>query len=188
MLACLCLGLVFMPGICADLLAYKRDAIMSGEWWRLWGGHFVHFTPMHAFVNGTLLLLLSVLLGRAYSWKLVGALFLFGPPVISFALLYLVPEMDIYRGASALAALFLTISIGHAFGRAHRITVFLLYTLIIVWLAKLLIEIAGGISFSNLPPTVHVAWQAHVAGILAGVAFSIGLRRQSLRSEGNARN
>ena len=183
MLACLCLGLVLIPETWADLAAYKRDVIMSGEWWRLWSGHFVHFTPMHAFVNSALLLLLSVVIGRVYSWKLVGALFLIGPPVISLALLYLVPEMDTYRGTSALAALFMTISIALALDRTHGITAFLLYALIVVWLAKLFSEIAGGIGFSNLPPGVHVAWQAHIAGILVGMALNFGLRQLELRAK-----
>ena len=175
-LALILLGLILLPENWAELLAYKREAIIAGEWWRLWSGHFVHFTAMHAFVNCTLLLLLSALLMRAYSWKLVWGLLLLGSPVISLALICFAPEMVSYRGASALAALVMALLISHTLSHVRRTAAYFLYALIIAWLAKLSIEATGGINFSDLPPAVHVAWQAHVAGILIGITVSFSFQ------------
>ena len=182
-LALLCIGMVFLPESLAELLEYKRDAIIGGEWWRLWSGHFTHFTLMHAFVNCATLLLLTVLLVRVYSWTLILILFIFGPLVISLSLMSVVHEMAIYRGASALAALFLAMLIVQTIERAHGISAFMLYALIVTWLVKLSVEAAGGMSLSNLSPSIHVAWQAHVAGILAGIAVSSGLKWLIKRTE-----
>lgn len=176
-LASICFGLVFLPEGLGELMAYNRDAILAGEWWRLWSGHFVHFTVMHAWTNCALLLLLAVALGRIGSWTLVLGLLIIGPVAISLALMILVPEMVAYRGASALAALFLAACAGHAFEKARGMSVVFLGMLLIAWLAKLFLEVTDGTNFSDLPTGVHVAWQAHIAGILMGIAVYVAMKR-----------
>lgn len=178
--ASICLGLVFLPEGLGELMSYNRQAILAGEWWRLWSGHFAHFTLMHAWTNCALLFLLTVALGRIGSWRLVLGLFVIGPFAISLALMILVPEMVSYRGTSALAALFLTVCAGHVFERARGMSVFFLGMLLIVWSAKLFLEVRDGTSFSNLPTGVHAAWQAHIAGILMGIAVYAAMKRKGM--------
>lgn len=170
------LALLLAPESWVNALEYQRDTILSGEWWRLWSGHFVHFTAMHAWVNCMLLALLLQLICRVYSWKLVASLMISGPPLISLALMCIVPEMTVYRGASALAALFLAVFMGYALSKARGMPALLLYAVAIAWLAKLYAESNGSEALSNLPAGVHVAWQAHIAGILAGTAAALALR------------
>lgn len=176
-LVSLCLALVFLPEGLGEPMSYNREAILSGEWWRLWTGHFVHFTSMHAWTNCVLLFLLTVALGRIGPWRLVLGLFVVGPVAISFALMILVPEMVAYRGASALAALLLAVCAGHAFEKARGMSAFLLGMLLVAWSAKLFLEVTDGTNFSNLPTGIHVAWQAHIAGILMGIAVCVAMKR-----------
>lgn len=55
----------------ADALAYGREALAAGQWWRALSGHFVHLGPVHAALNlGGLfaLLLLCPAPQRAGEW------------------------------------------------------------------------------------------------------------------------
>lgn len=83
-------------------LLYDRTAILRGEWWRLWTGHWVHFSFSHLAWN------LAVLLGAAAwlehlrpGWLLHYTLV--GAPLISLVLLVGEPAMQIYGGLSGLA-------------------------------------------------------------------------------------
>lgn len=173
-LAGLAIAPVFMPD--QDWMAYDRTDILAGEWWRLWTGHFSHFTSMHALMNGVLLLLLSLTLHEIYTRGFVLALAFIGPVAISILLALLVPEMIIYRGASALASLFMALLICHAFYHMRGKSVLILYVLIFAWLLKLVLE-SQGVSVTDLPYPIHVAWQAHLAGILIGVSVFFVTRR-----------
>lgn len=169
-----------MPEHWAVWMAYNREAILDGEWWRLWTGHFIHFTLMHAFVNGALLLLLSLTLVEVYSRKFVLTLVFIGPVAISILLALFVPEMAWYRGASALASLFMALLIGHAFYRRRGKSVSILYALIFAWLIKLILE-SLGVSLADLPYPIQVAWQAHLAGILIGVSVCFTSKQFALK-------
>lgn len=46
------------------LMIFDRPAIASGQLWRLWTGHWIHFTWFHWALNGAGLLLYLLLLGR----------------------------------------------------------------------------------------------------------------------------
>ena len=43
------------PASVLGTLAYKSDAILAGETWRLWTGHLVHFSWKHALADGIVL-------------------------------------------------------------------------------------------------------------------------------------
>lgn len=169
-----------MPEHWANWMAYDREAILAGEWWRLWSGHFTHFTLMHASVNSALLILLTLILNRVYSRKFILALLFIGPIAISLLLALLVPEMVMYRGASALASLLMALLICHAFYRVQGRSISILYTIVFGWSIKLIFE-SLGISLTDLPHPIHVAWQAHLAGMLMGVAIYFGSRQYVLR-------
>ncbi|MBI2813633.1 MAG: rhombosortase [Opitutae bacterium] len=89
-------------GLAPRVFLYDRTAIMHGEAWRLWTGHWVHFSASHLAWN------LVVLLG-AGTWLeqarpgLPGRFTLVGAPLISLGLLGLTPAMQAYGGLSGLA-------------------------------------------------------------------------------------
>jgi len=99
--------LVFVSGDLAAILQYDRNAIMSGELWRLLTGHLVHFSLPHL---GFDLLAFAVagwgIERRGYplfGWLLAGSAF-----AISFAMFLWLPPLRVYGGLSGIvfAALF----------------------------------------------------------------------------------
>ena len=89
------------PGI-HDAFLYDRAAILHGAGWRLWTGHWVHFSPSHLFWNLAVLLGAGVWLERLLpGWLLRYTLI--AAPLISLALLLGEPAMHFYGGLSGLA-------------------------------------------------------------------------------------
>ncbi len=96
-----CMVLNQLPGSWQLALQYQRDAILSGEFWRLASGHLVHLNTPHLFMN---------LLGFWLIWLLfltresACALCLYRLPVLmigsALTLLALSPEVAWYRGLS----------------------------------------------------------------------------------------
>lgn len=89
------------PGI-HDALFYQRAAVSHGDWWRLWTGHWVHFSFSHLGWNLLVLLAAGCWLeylqpGRLLRYTLVAA------PLISLVLLEGEPAMETYGGLSGLA-------------------------------------------------------------------------------------
>lgn len=95
-------GPALLAGLAPAVFLYDRTALLHGEWWRLWTGHWVHFSPSHLAWN------LVVLIG-AGCWLeqvrpgLLTRFALLGPPLISLGLLTLAPKMAVYGGLSGLA-------------------------------------------------------------------------------------
>lgn len=86
----------------ADLLIYKRDAILDGEVWRLITGHWVHLGWRHLAMNVTGLALIWYLFGagqRPVVWLGLVAAITLGQ---SLSLLVFHPEVDWYAGLSGL--------------------------------------------------------------------------------------
>mgnify|MGYP001555317035 FL=1 len=83
-------------------LIYDRTAILSGQIWRMFTGHWVHFSATHLIYD-------SLALGVA-GWIIetqklprFGWLCLLAPWLISAVLLWLEPQMRFFGGLSALA-------------------------------------------------------------------------------------
>lgn len=86
-----------------EVFIYDRAAILSGEWWRLWTGHWVHFSASHAACNLGPLVLATVWLESVrpgWTVRLVGV----SAPSLGLGLLALAPEMHAYGGLSGLLA------------------------------------------------------------------------------------
>jgi rhomboid family GlyGly-CTERM serine protease len=93
--------LAFVPAG-RDLLLYDRSAILQGEWWRLWTGHWMHFSFSHLAWNLVVLLGAGAWLERLQPNRLPGFLLLVAP-LISVILLIGEPGMQSYGGLSGLA-------------------------------------------------------------------------------------
>jgi rhomboid family GlyGly-CTERM serine protease len=91
----------FVPAV-RDVLLYNRAAILQGEGWRLWTGHWIHFSSSHFFWNAAVLTAAGAWLERerpgAFAWFL-----LLAAPVVSLLLLVGAPAMATYGGLSGLA-------------------------------------------------------------------------------------
>lgn len=102
----LALAAFFAPGA-SEALAFDRTQILQGAWWRLWTGHWVHFSGSHLAWNLAVLLPAGIwaegLQPARTRWLLV-----VGPAVIGLALLGFVPALARYGGLSGLASGLLT--------------------------------------------------------------------------------
>lgn len=151
-------------------LAWERQAILAGEVWRLWSGHFVHYGAPHALSNGLSLLVLGICLPHV-TGRAIARCLLLAPVLISLALLALAPQLATYRGASGLVALLLTML---AVSALRTVRQRLWGGLLLAALAvKLTLEALGLAIGTSLPDTVAVVWQAHAAAALLGLLWVV---------------
>ena len=152
-------------------LIYDRSAILSGELWRMFTGHWIHFSPSHLVYD---LLALGVAGWIIETQKLpyFGWLCLLTPWLISSVLLLSEPQMQRFGGLSALAT---TAIVYLALFGLHDAPPWRW-----VCLAALL-GIAGKICFEmttgrmlfattgNVPVTVSVT--SHISGVMVALLF-----------------
>lgn len=86
----------------AAVLQYQRDAIIEGQYWRLFTGHWAHLGWQHLIMNLGGLTVIWILFGEVLhgrkAWMITAAIALF----ISSALLFVYPQIEWYVGLSGL--------------------------------------------------------------------------------------
>ena len=165
----LCIVLALIPDRWVEVFAFDRQAILHGEVWRLWTGHLVHFSTLHA-VFDVLTLFFASQIVEAESGPLrllsvlgIGALF------ISSGMLLWVPDMAFYRGTSGISAMMMVLAASALCRHSWRLQI-LLAVLGVLLLSKTWLDATGYVRIaSSLPDGVHLAWQTHVFGIVTGV-------------------
>jgi len=156
-------------------LEYNRDALATGEGWRLWTGHFVHFSLRHAAVDLMALSALVLCLERRGEGWVAVSLLLCASPLLSLSLYFSVPGLTIYRGASGLCAT-ITVMLGLRLWRDSRRSRPFVLIIAILFIGKLMGESSGAAAnFSGLAGGVQVAWQAHLLGALLAALFDFGI-------------
>lgn len=153
----------------ADALAFDREAILGGEFWRLFTGNWIHWSFSHLFWNVALIAAVGIPLERdarrQLTLAIVGGTLLIGP-----TLFVLEPEMARYAGLSGLAAAGLTTLIirNLSSGKEPRA---LWAAAALLLGAKIAVELvdptpmlagAGSSTFQSVP-------LAHLVGVLAGI-------------------
>jgi rhomboid family GlyGly-CTERM serine protease len=85
-----------------DLFLLDRGAMAVGEVWRLWSGHWVHFSASHLLWNVAVLLAAGAWLEHirpGLLWRHTGI----AAPLIGLAIMIGEPDLQIYGGLSGLA-------------------------------------------------------------------------------------
>ena len=145
--------------------------MLSGELWRLWSAHLVHYSVGHAVLDGLACLLLAAGLRQIGAGQGMLLRLAVIAPVLSLLMLLAVPEMAIYRGASGLAMVLLA-ALSLALWRIRPNWRPGLLALAAVLALKLVADIYGFAVFpGNLPPDIAIAWQVHLAGLVCGWLF-----------------
>lgn len=98
-LAGLFLLLALWPGA-EPALRYQREAILEGQVWRVFTGHFVHLNLNHALLNGAGTLMLAAFLPRELPVRYWWPVLLLAPFVISLGLWLRQPALLSYVGFS----------------------------------------------------------------------------------------
>ncbi len=167
----------------AGLLEYRRTLAFS-EPWRLFTGHFVHLSFLHALLNGVALLLLDRLFAdRLRPRELFGMLAIV-PVVMSLAFWLVLPELQWYRGLSGvLHAVFFAgcvAWIGQSAGRSRWLPIAALFGATI----KVLAEQTWDASFPvHELLRVSVVPQAHLIGAVVGTAVGLAFRQRRQQAE-----
>jgi rhomboid family GlyGly-CTERM serine protease len=174
------LALAWLPEQGAAQLAYVTQSIFSGEMWRLWTAHFVHFSLQHAASDALALCLTAMLAERLAGQRTVWIALAACPPLISLGLIVAVPGLEEYRGASGLVvmmAALCAVKLWETSSGAGRIMIAALGS---GFVAKTLADATGhGFSLTGLPGGVVVAWQAHILGAICAIAFAVVERERA---------
>jgi rhomboid family GlyGly-CTERM serine protease len=168
-----------LPEAALERLTLVPEAIFSGEWWRLWTGHFVHFSLLHGIADLGAVLVCGLYVEHRWPARAYALLWLCAPLLLSCSLLLTAPELAEYRGASALAAMFATIA-GLALWREQPRLRWALLVLGTLFALKTLIDalkLPLPLTVTDLPSDVQVVWQAHVIGMLLGFAWFYAMPR-----------
>ena len=175
--------LVIRCGDWRDVLLYDRSAVASGQWWRLWTGHLVHFGWPHFVADAGLFVILGwliepkqPLLARfALVWMTAG---------ISLAIFFFDPGMQRYGGLSAYNLGLLLFYAGQ--GWRKNWTDWFWPAVLVIYAGELILEATVGqghgggmIQFDD--PGVHVATTAHLAGTVGGLILLALDRRRAAK-------
>ncbi|NYE59556.1 rhomboid family GlyGly-CTERM serine protease [Duganella sp. 1224] len=156
-----------------ELWQFDRHAILSGEIWRLWTCHLVHYSARHALMDFATALAAGAIALPALGWRRLCLIVALSAPLISAGLLLLAPDLLYYRGASGMAVMLVVLAAGTLWPRAGRRARAALVLLGVALSVKIAAEALGYVaSWSGLPPGVAVAWQAHLLGAVLA-AFTV---------------
>ncbi len=176
LLLCLLLQLLELHA----LLRYDRDAILSGAFWRLFTGHFMHLGWSHLSLNLAGLLLVWLLFGALQSWKQWLLHWVFSALSVAFGLLWFNPELIWYVGLSGvLHGLFVAGVLTEVRYRKP-----LAVPVLLVFIAKLIWEqLYGPLPGSEQSAGGPVVVDAHLYGAVGGlISWLLCVIQQALKS------
>jgi rhomboid family GlyGly-CTERM serine protease len=157
-------------------LIYNRTEILSGEVWRLYTGHWVHFSSRHLICD-LLPVCVSGWIAESLALPFLGWLWLLAPWLIGLALLAFEPGISECGGLSGLAVT-LVIYVAITGWNARGAWRWICRAALIATMAKLACECVTGRSvfdtFDGLP--VVVSTTAHVTGAACGCLLYIAAR------------
>jgi len=150
-----------------ELLVYERELIgHQHQWWRLWSGHWVHWSAYHLALNvGGLLVWVLLCPMRWTPWRWLGIV-AFLSAMVSLWLYANQPQMTRYAGFSGvLHGLFLLGLVPHALRRDLIAGLCLLYLV-----GKIVWEQVFGVPLSDAERIgAAVATDAHLAGAIGAL-------------------
>jgi membrane associated rhomboid family serine protease len=187
-LSLICGLLAGAPGEAVNWLSLDRHALLSGELWRLWTGHLVHFSAMHAAEDIMLLFVVTAIAEREIGGRETAIALLVGAPLISLGLILLVPDLARYEGSSGLSALLGFIA-GTLIWRRSPHLRFAIGCIGLAVIAKTSLDAAGFLAgYASVPAGVRIAWQAHViAWAIAAASLALGAQARIKSREQGAR-
>jgi len=169
------------------MLAFEKEAIVQGEWWRLWTAHFTHFKYSQLVMNSAVMAVMGLIAGRFTKIWLLLLFFIIAMPVMTGLLLVTTPHLLFYRGAVGITAMMWMIATWFLIVESKPFS--LGYWLGVVFLL-LFIAKAGMEGLVLLSPSyrhfsgLNIAWLVQLFGALAGLAFFNGLHQMHITKSG----
>lgn len=159
-----------LPGWSAALVL-DRAALAHGEWWRLWTGHWVHFSPSHLAWNLAVVLVAGTWLARVRPGRLLGFTLL-AAPLISAAVLACEPHLARYGGLSGLATGLAALLALTELERSRRDAAFWSVFLVLIAAKSGLDGATVMPLFSRFAtPGLQASTAAHLAGLAAALVY-----------------
>ena len=153
----------------SDTLLFRRAELASGEYWRLWTGHLVHFGGRHLIADLAVFLVAGTWLESFAPWTARGFLVL-APAAISAFLYFADPHLTFYGGLSGVAVGLLVL-LALVQLRHDKLAPRWIWVGVLVLVAvKVALE-----AFTNTPlvsdfgPDIKVSSLAHLGGILCAL-------------------
>ena len=167
----------------AQLLAYHRDYISSGEFWRLLTGHLVHSNTWHYLLNLASLLFIGALFGQLLSGAVWATAFVFCGLSISGIYWFFAPGFTSYVGLSAVLYGVIIIGAIQDLPKNKLIAI----ALIIIVTGRVIWQQFDGAS-ESLTELVEnrVAIESHLFGIITGYLFSLLLFLKNVLNKGDS--
>jgi rhomboid family GlyGly-CTERM serine protease len=159
------------PDTFFPLLSLDRSKLAQGEAWRIITGNFVHFGWVHTLMNIAAFMIFAFALANAFSTARFITLILFCGAAVGVGVYCLNPEYEIYAGLSgAIHGFFVA---GLLANKRHALWLNSIF--IAVLFGKVLIEHRTNYHATELQSLlpVAVAYDAHLYGALAGLAFAV---------------
>ncbi len=189
LLAALCWMVWHLAPHNISMLAFEKEAIAHGEWWRLWTAHFTHFSHAQLIINSAMLTVAGLIAGRYTKiWQLIFSL-LTAMPIIAGLLLLTSPHLLFFRGATGIAAMMWVLAAWFLLVEEKRFSwrYWVGLCFLLLFTGK-----AGMEGLILLSPDSHrmsgfqAAWLAQLYGALLGMAFFNGLHQLHMtRNEKN---
>jgi len=170
-----------------SILAFEKDAIMHGQWWRLWTSHFTHFYHTQLLINSAVLTIAGVIAGHyAKTWQLLLSM-LAAMPMMTGLLLLTSPHLLFFRGAIGMAAMMWMLATWFLLVEERRFSwgywmglFFLLLFVGKVGIEGLILLSPDAKRFVGF----QIAWMMQLYGALLGLAFFNGLHQIHMTRQG----
>lgn len=162
--------IAFLPGAPTALVLNHAD-LAAGDWWRLWTGHWVHFSLSHLAWNLAVILVAGSWLERVRPGRLLRFTCL-AAPLISAAVLTCEPHLAVYGGLSGLATGVGVLLALTELERSQRDAAFWSVFLLLVAAKSALDTTSVMPLFSRFAtPDVQASTMAHLAGLAVALLF-----------------
>ena len=168
------LALMLSGDSAREWLRFDRAGVAAGDAWRLLTGHFVHLGVTHTLLNLAGLVLVWILVGRAYTWRQWLWVMAGSMAAIDLGLWVGSPQLAWYVGLSGL--LHGMLAAGIVAGLAHRNSEALILAVVVA--GKLAWEqFAGPLPGSEVTSGGAVIVDAHLYGVIGGALVAAVLIR-----------
>ncbi len=167
-----CWAIWFLSPHNVALLVFDKEAILAGEWWRLWTAQMTHFKSSQLILNSFIIALTGLVVGRFVKAHHLILSLMLAMPVMTGLLLMLLPDYVDYRGAFGVAAVMAMLAIWFLILETERFSqsywfgvVLLLLFVLKVGIETLVLFSPSGSRSSEIPSV----WLIQSAGILIGL-------------------
>jgi len=156
-----------------NLLVYDREAILyANQWWRMLSAPLAHWTTQHLWLNGIMLLPLSIYMERR-SWRILCILYVASTLLTMLYLIGWRDDIHYFAGASGLITGMFVWCLCDALRDHSRYVKWFAAGILSLLVIKLSTEAMGiNLPWSSSEQSFTTLWQAHAIGALCAAVLA----------------